>query len=154
MAISLSHSFVDGFNPIHIIQLLQAFYRRQQLGTLISSETIWVYRIFHSDTPAIFFIVADGHTHSSLSIVPTVVGTRAIDKDKLGVVARIFVGLSPIAAERFMGTTSGEEASARRALGDEVLQVVASERWAKGEFALFDIWISHSSKIEMLKTIN
>jgi len=52
-----------------------------------------------------------------------------------------------------MGTASGEEATARRALGDEALQVVASERWAKGEFALFDIRISHSSKIEMLKAM-
>ena len=53
-----------------------------------------------------------------------------------------------------MGTASGEEASARRTLGDEVLQVVASERWAKSEFSLFDIWISHSSKIEMLKAMH
>jgi hypothetical protein len=100
------------------------------------------------------FIVADGHTQSSLSIVPTVVGTRAIDKDKLEVVAVIFVGLSQIATERSVETASGGEASARRALGDEVLQAKASERWAKGEFALFDIWMFHSSKIEMLKGID
>ena len=53
-----------------------------------------------------------------------------------------------------MGTAGGEEASAHRALGDEALQVVASERWAKGEFALFDIRMSHSSKIEVLKAID
>ena len=46
-----------------------------------------------------------------------------------------------------METASGEEATTQRALGDEVPQVVASESWAKDEFALFDIQTFHSDWI-------